>query len=329
MIPGPFVPPYEPPPDRPGGTGREEHGWPFVPLALDDPGPIPTEPQVREPRPPRPILDPLLARAMVHRCSSEFCRHMHDVVFARDHRASARPLLTWALVVFLAGVLVGVTSHHITSHHITWSALSSAPSTVSLTSAIDGALVPAADRGADLVEARPRAQLGDVPRSAPSVPARANSHADDTPAAANDQPGATTHQPIALAPQSEAAPDRGDLLPATVVLGSGSSTSIEAPKPEPLHAVLLAIHRAAIEFGQDPGLFVGNVYCESSFDHAKRGAAGEIGALQFLPATFARYGRDLGYAPEDVDDLTAQARTAAYMWSIGEARQWSCWRSMQ
>lgn len=39
--------------------------------------------------------------------------------------------------------------------------------------------------------------------------------------------------------------------------------------------------------------------------------------------------RPLVYTPEDIHDLTAQARTAAYMWSIGEARHWSCWRSMR
>lgn len=43
----------------------------------------------------------------LHRCSSAFCRHMHDVVWAQRHRASRHPFLTWALVIFLAGTVFG------------------------------------------------------------------------------------------------------------------------------------------------------------------------------------------------------------------------------
>src|SRR3990167_4060120 len=43
----------------------------------------------------------------LHRCASAFCRHEHDLVWARAHRASLRPLLTWALVMFLAGAIAG------------------------------------------------------------------------------------------------------------------------------------------------------------------------------------------------------------------------------
>lgn len=146
-------------------------------------------------------------------------------------------------------------------------------------------------------------------------PARVTFTADTL--AASDPAGATAHLRVAL--DGVAASERDDPLPARSVPARVAS----------LRAVLIAVDRAAREFGQHPGLMVGVTFCESSLDHSKVGPAGEIGAMQFLGATFARYGAELGYAPEHIHDLTAQARTAAYMWSLGEAKQWSCWRAMR
>jgi len=251
-------------------------------------------------------------REELHRCISDFCRHEHDLVWARRHRASLWPLLRLVLLIFLSGALIGSAVTFLAQR----SALGAEGSTSSR-SFVEPSAARAADRGADLVEARPRAQLGDVPRSAPPVSARANSHADDGPAASD----------AAMAPQPSVLTTRGlrDDPPASTVLGSARA----APVARYSRAHIEALSRsAAIRHGLDPDRFAALIFCESSFRSDALGAAGERGPAQFKQSTFDSFTRlsGLPYVPSDIDDPERNIELAAWAIASGYASHWTCAR---
>jgi len=243
-------------------------------------------------------------REELHRCISDFCRHEHDLVWARRHRASLWPLLRLVLLIFLAGALAGSFLGIFLAQR---SALGAGLSTSYRSFAVEG---PAA-RAGRMVEAREIGTVRVTGRTpgdpaefgtTPSIePARATSHADATTSAASDE--ATAPQPPVLTTQVERSRD-----------------------DPPTSTVLNAIHRAAREFGQHPGRMVGVAYCESTFDSTKVGAAGERGLWQFKASTWSENAARLGYGPEHITDVVASSRVAAEMWSRGMQARWTCAR---
>jgi len=70
--------------------------------------------------------------------------------------------------------------------------------------------------------------------------------------------------------------------------------------------------------------------CESNFRidaHNKTDPyGGAKGIAQFLQPTFDRYAPLAGIENGDPFNPEDAIRTMAYMFSIGEAKQWTCWR---
>ena len=94
----------------------------------------------------------------------------------------------------------------------------------------------------------------------------------------------------------------------------------------PVALVLALILSASTEFGQDYKTMERVAYCESRFDvWAKNPHSDASGLFQFMPRTFDHYAVKLyGFGPQFIWDPEVQARTAAYMFSLGEKRQWQC-----
>ena len=226
-----------------------------------------------------------------------------DFIIGGYPRASLRPLLTWALVVFLAGLVSGI---FLASFLRIIPAALGAEGSTSSRSFVEPSAARAADRGADLVEARPRAQLGDVPRSAPSAPARANSHADDDPAGSEaamaPQPSVLTTHGLAVTP------------PASAVL------TVTRSRVEQMS------RSAAIRHGLDPDWYAALIFCESSFRANARGAAGEIGAAQWMPSTWNSNAPRLSYVPADIHDPAKNVELAAFVISQDGGWRWTCAR---
>lgn len=63
--------------------------------------------------------------------------------------------------------------------------------------------------------------------------------------------------------------------------------------------------------------------CESRLDPRAQSRGGHYGVYQFLPNTYAANYQAAGAGP-DYWDAGNNVRTAAYMFSIGQAWQWEC-----
>jgi soluble lytic murein transglycosylase-like protein len=98
------------------------------------------------------------------------------------------------------------------------------------------------------------------------------------------------------------------------------STPYSMPRP-PAQVII----SAAAEFGVDASEMLAVAYCESGYrPGAVNASSGATGLFQFMPLTFNRNAARLGYKPEDIWDITAQARTAAEMFSREQQWQWVC-----
>ena len=114
-----------------------------------------------------------------------------------------------------------------------------------------------------------------------------------------------------------------------------ATTQLETPvaetrrvgtKPPPVPSEIEAIIRAAADtWGADPTQLLRVAYCESRYDpNAYNASSGASGLFQFLATTWAPNSVRAGYAGASVFDPVANANTAAYMFSRGQARQWQC-----
>jgi hypothetical protein len=97
-------------------------------------------------------------------------------------------------------------------------------------------------------------------------------------------------------------------------------------KPAPAPADIEAVIRAAAgAWGADPSQLLRVAWCESRYNpSAYNGRSGASGLFQFMPRTWAANSVRAGYAGASVFDAVASANTAAYMFSNGQAWQWSC-----
>jgi len=98
--------------------------------------------------------------------------------------------------------------------------------------------------------------------------------------------------------------------PVTVSYGSGDIQSI--------------IVAAANRFGVDPNWLLRVAKCESGFNPNAYNPSGASGLFQFMPATFAANSVRAGFGGSSIWDPVASANTAAYMFSVGQSRQWTC-----
>jgi len=97
---------------------------------------------------------------------------------------------------------------------------------------------------------------------------------------------------------------------------------IPAPAGGDMEAIIRA---AAARWGADPSQLLRVAYCESRYNpSAYNASSGASGLFQFLATTWAANSVRAGYAGASVFDPVANANTAAYMFGIGQARQWSC-----
>lgn len=73
--------------------------------------------------------------------------------------------------------------------------------------------------------------------------------------------------------------------------------------------------------------------CESGFKqyayNAEDSHGGAHGIFQYLKPTWNRYTKELGATEFSIYDVEAQIQITAYLWSIGEMRQWSCWKILK
>lgn len=97
-------------------------------------------------------------------------------------------------------------------------------------------------------------------------------------------------------------------------------------KPPPAPAEIESIIRsAAAAWGADPNQLLRVAWCESRYNpFAYNARSGASGLFQFMPTTWAANSVRAGYAGASVFDAVANANTAAFMFSRGQAYQWSC-----
>jgi hypothetical protein len=93
------------------------------------------------------------------------------------------------------------------------------------------------------------------------------------------------------------------------------------PGPGDIESIIRA---AAATWGADPNQLLRVAWCESRYNAYASTRARRRGLFQFMPATWAANSVRAGYAGASVFDPVASANVAAYMFSRGQAGQWSC-----
>lgn len=87
----------------------------------------------------------------------------------------------------------------------------------------------------------------------------------------------------------------------------------------------------AQSYGVNPQVMHTVIKCESSYIETAYNKTDPLGGAkgigQFLQPTFNHYSKLAG-AESDIWNTDAQLKTMAYMFSIGEAKQWTCYRKI-
>jgi uncharacterized protein YraI len=125
--------------------------------------------------------------------------------------------------------------------------------------------------------------------------------------------GGTDPQPTEPAP-TEPAPTE----PAPTDPGNGDSNGDGQWSRDELVAI---INDAAAEYGQPAEDMIRVAACESVWDpNAVNSSSGASGLFQFMPGTWL----STPYADQSIFDPVANARAAAWMWSVGRRNEWTC-----
>lgn len=86
----------------------------------------------------------------------------------------------------------------------------------------------------------------------------------------------------------------------------------------------------ATQYGIDANVFKKVMWCESSNNpnaHNKNDPnGGSFGIMQFQTATFYSYAKKIKIENPDIHNVEQQILVASYMFSIGQAKQWSCYK---
>ena len=94
------------------------------------------------------------------------------------------------------------------------------------------------------------------------------------------------------------------------------------PVPSEIESIIRA---AADTWGADADQLLRVAWCESRYNpSAYNASSGTSGLFQFKALTWAANSTRADYGGASVFDPVANANTAAYMFSIGQARQWAC-----
>lgn len=80
----------------------------------------------------------------------------------------------------------------------------------------------------------------------------------------------------------------------------------------------------ANHYNTDAGQLLRVANCESHYNVNAYNPSGATGLFQFMPGTFLGNAKRVGLANPDIHNAEHQAQVAAYMFSIGQARQWVC-----
>ena len=111
------------------------------------------------------------------------------------------------------------------------------------------------------------------------------------------------------------------VTPVAEVRRVGTKPAVPAAAPGDIEAIIRA---AAARWGADPTQLLRVAWCESRYNPSAYNASGASGLFQFMPRTWAANSVRAGYSGASVFDAVASANTAAYMFSIGQAGQWTC-----
>lgn len=77
-------------------------------------------------------------------------------------------------------------------------------------------------------------------------------------------------------------------------------------------------------YGCNPDTLHRVMMCESGGNPKAYNPSGASGLMQFMPPTFRYYSAKAGITNSSIWNTSHQIQTTAYMFSIGEARQWVC-----
>lgn len=117
------------------------------------------------------------------------------------------------------------------------------------------------------------------------------------------------------------------VAPAAQTLGPDATTST-AVFPKPL-TISEKIDVVAKKYEVNAQLMRATISCESGFNESAYNGSdpygGAHGIAQFLKPTFYRYASQLKIESPDIWNTDQQLELMAYMFSIGEAKQWTCW----
>jgi hypothetical protein len=74
------------------------------------------------------------------------------------------------------------------------------------------------------------------------------------------------------------------------------------------------------------------IKCESGYSETAHNKSDPMGGAkgigQFLTPTFSAYSKKAGIEGADIWNTDHQLQTMAYMFSVGEKHQWTCWRKL-
>ncbi len=88
----------------------------------------------------------------------------------------------------------------------------------------------------------------------------------------------------------------------------------------------------ADQYDTDPVPLLKTANCESKFQMGRHNKTdpngGSKGGLQFQQKTFDSYAKKLGLKNPDIWDKVDQAQVGAYMFSIGQAKQWTTYMAL-
>lgn len=111
------------------------------------------------------------------------------------------------------------------------------------------------------------------------------------------------------------------VTPVAEVRRVGTKPAAPAAAPAEIEAIIRA---AAARWGADPTQLLRVAWCESRYNPSAFNASGASGLFQFMPRTWAANSVRAGHSGANVFDPVASANVAAYMFSIGQAGQWTC-----
>ena len=111
-------------------------------------------------------------------------------------------------------------------------------------------------------------------------------------------------------------------------IGAPSPALAQINIPYSTSTAPLIIKAAAAHYGANADQLLNTAYYESSFENAPKHwdiSGYSYGEFQFHYSTFYTYAKKMGLANPDITNPIQQAEVAAYMFSLGQQRQWTTW----